>query len=137
MCLPAIVGDDELVVSFVLESGKFKAGGGLDHRQLMPSNKYGNTFIFRIESLSEVETAEAGHELVALPRNKLGILGWAELIVRAVRAMQPLIVNADEPPPRHALIEGWPQAREQQRTLAILLASKVRVVQRSTIPSAI
>ncbi len=133
MCLPAIVADDEFVVSFVLESNKFKPGG-LDHRQLLPSNKHGNTSVFRTADLNDGEIADTGHRLVALPRDKNGILGWAELVVRAVRALQPLEVIAKEPPPRHALIDQWPQAKEQQRTLAIHLASKAKVVKQSTVP---
>ena len=85
MSLPTDVSDDEAVVSFVLESSKFKSNG-IDHRQLMPSIKYGNTSVYRIEGLSESETAEAGHA-IALERPKPGILGWAELIVLAIRAI--------------------------------------------------
>ncbi len=132
--LPAIVGDDEEVASFVFESNKFKKDQ-LDYRQLMPSRKYGNTSVYRIEGLTETETSDAGHA-IALVRSKPGILGWAILIAKAIRLLQPhpLKLNAAEPPPRHAQIEGWPAAIEDQRTVAMDLASKTKVVKRSTVP---
>jgi hypothetical protein len=132
MSLPTVVGDDEAVVSFVLESNKFK-GSGVDHRQLMPSIRHGNTSVYRIAGLSEAQTAAAGH-VIALERPKPGILGWAELVVLAIRAAQPLRLNAAEPPPRHALIEGWPPAIEDKRTMAMALASKAKTVKRCTVP---
>ncbi len=61
MALPAVVDDDEPLVSYVLENSKFKADG-IDHRQLMPSNRYGNTSVFRREGLGEEETAALGHK---------------------------------------------------------------------------
>jgi hypothetical protein len=133
--LPAIVDDHEEVASFVFESNKFK-GDDLDFRQLMPSKKFGNTSVYRTAGLNENETADAGHA-IALERPKPGILGWGVLVARAIRLISPstpLSLNADEPPPRHALIEGWPAAVQEQRTLAMNLASKAKVVKRSTVP---
>jgi hypothetical protein len=131
--LPAAVGDDEPLASYVLESNKFKQDG-IDHRQLMPSNKYGNASVFRTKGLGFAEAAAIGHKEVAVPRQKPGILGWAEVFAKVVRAALPLTVDRDEPPERHALIQGWPQQREQQRTLALLLATKATVVKHSTVP---
>src|SRR6266478_8556777 len=85
--LPAIVGDDEEVASFVFESNKFKKDE-LDYRQLMQSRKYGNTSVYLIEGLTETETSDAGHA-IALVRSKPGILGWAILIAKAIRLLQP------------------------------------------------
>lgn len=131
MPLSAIVDDHEEVASFVFESSKIK-GNDLDFRQLMPSKRYGNTSVYRTVGLSENETADAGHA-IALERPKPGILGWGILVARAIRLIPPLSINAAEPPPRHAQIEGWPAVQEQ-RALAMNLASKAKVIKRSTIP---
>jgi len=132
MPLPAQVGDHESLAFFVIESNKFKHDG-IDHRQLMPSNRYGNTSAFRIDGLALDEIASIGHDVVAIPRQKLGILGWAELIAKVVRSCPPLLVDSDEPPPRHALVHQWPEQKEQQRTLALVLASKAKIVKKSTV----
>lgn len=135
MPLPEQVGDAELLASYVLESNKFKSDG-IDHRQLMPSKRYGNTSAFRIDGLSAVQSAAIGHTEVAMTRGKLGILGWAVLGVGAVRAAAPLTVARDEPPDRHAVIGAWPQQLHEQRTLALLLAvGVVRTVKHSTVPT--
>ncbi|MGO8977202.1 MAG: hypothetical protein ACLP0B_09885 [Steroidobacteraceae bacterium] len=133
MTLPAIVDEHEEVASFVFESNKFK-GNDLDFRQLMPSKRFGNTSVYRTVGLSETETADAGHA-IALERPKPGILGWGVLIARAIRLISPLSINAAEPPPRHALIEGWPAAVQEQRALAMNLASKATVIKRTTVPA--
>ena len=133
MPLPPQVGDDELLANFVVESNKFKHDG-IDHRQLMPSKTHGNTSAFRSDGLEQTEVADLGHNEVAAPRQKRGILGWAEFLARTIRAVTPLTLSSDEPPPRHAVIEGWPQQQEQRRALAMLLASKATVVMHSTVP---
>lgn len=133
MALPAVVGDDEQVVSYVLEESKFKHDG-IDHRQLMPSRRYHNTSVFRTDGQELQEIANQGHNMVALPRPKPGILGWATLAARDIRITQPLTIRSDEPPDRHALIEGWPAGVQDQRAAAMRLASKAVVVRRSTVP---
>jgi hypothetical protein len=131
---PGAIGADDYTATFILERNKF-ATDGIDHRQLLPSNRYGNTSVFRIDGLSEDEIAQIGHGQVAPPRGKPGILGWAELQASDVRATAPLTIDPDEPPQRHALIQGWPLQPQDRRTLALALASKVRkVVRRSTVP---
>jgi hypothetical protein len=133
MTLLAEILDDEAVVSFIVESSKIK-DGEVDHRQFLPSRKYGNHSLYRTVGATEVETAAAGHA-IALARQKPGIHGWAAFVAKAIRSFPPLTLRSDEPPPRHALIEGWPQALQDQRTLAIQLASQARFVQHSTIPA--
>jgi hypothetical protein len=133
MTLPADVLDDEAVVSFIVESSKIIKDCEVDHRQFLPSKKYGNHSVYRTAGASEIETAAAGHA-IALQRPKPGIHGWAAFVVKAIRSFPPLTLRSAEPPPRHALIEGWPQAPQDQRTLAIQLANQARFVKYSTIP---
>jgi hypothetical protein len=131
---PGEIADGDSMATFIVENSKFTRDG-IDHRQLMPSNRYGNTSVFRIDGLGADEIAQVGHGEVALPRAKPGILGWAELQAADVRSTTPLTVNPDEPPSRHAVIESWPAQPQHRRTLALALASKVRaVVRRSTAP---
>jgi hypothetical protein len=133
MTMPEVVDDDEAVVSFIVESSKIIKGVEVDHRQFLPSKRYGNHSVYRTTGITDVETAVAGHT-IALQRSKSGIYGWAAFIARTVRSFSPLTLRSDEPPPRHALIEGWPQTPQDQRTLAIQLASKATLVKHPTIP---
>ena len=131
--MPEAVVDDETVVSFIVESTKIIKGVDVDHRQFLPSKRYGNHSVYRTTGETDPATATAGHA-IALQRSKSGIYGWAAFMARTIRSFLPLTLRSDEPPPRHALIEGWPQSPQDQRTLAMQLASKAVLVKHSTIP---
>jgi len=126
--LARVVLDEEELANFILESNKFKKDGGIDWRAFRPNRKDGQRSVYRVEGLANDIIALHGRVFVGSPNDKQ-ILGWALITAGVVRAAVPLTVRADPPPPRHAAIESWPDAEQEQRTLAILLASKAKAVQ--------
>lgn len=122
------IGDAENLTNFVLESNKFRNDKSADGRSrvvlhfkaLMPDNA-GERSVFRMDGLSQDVIAELGRVFVAQPRDKK-ILGWGKINAATVRQREPLRVRADEPPPRHAVIDRWPVEVEHTRALAMELA---------------
>jgi hypothetical protein len=127
--LPAQIDDDEYLTNFVLESNKFKneklPGGGIrlvvTYKAFEPGA--GERSVFRMDGLSEDAIAELGRAFVGQPREK-PIYGWGRLTAGVVRRVVPLQVRADEPPPRHAVIDTWPPDIEHARVLMMELASE-------------
>jgi hypothetical protein len=125
------VADDELLTNFVLESNKFRkeaiAGGGsrdvIYYKAFLPKLSSSEQSVFRMDGVSDDTVRELGRVFVAQPRDK-SLLGWARIAAGVVRCIAALVVRADEPPPRHALIENWPPDIEQRRAIAIELASE-------------
>jgi hypothetical protein len=115
------VADEEPLATFVIESNKIKADG--IHWQAFRPGRDSQRSVFRVKDLTNGQIAELGHEFVAKAQGK-SIIGWGVVGAGIVRAKPPLTVRDDPPPPKHAVIEGWPPAPEQQRTLAMHLASK-------------
>ena len=118
---PAIL-DSEHLAHFILEQNKIRGDGTVHHRALMPSTKTGNKSVFRVDGLDDHVVCDLGRKEVGQPQGRL-ILGWADLVALDVRE-QKLKVRPDEPPSRHALVEGWPPAIEDQRTVAMVLAQR-------------
>src|SRR5580658_9319528 len=123
--LPAQIDDGEYLTNFVLESNKFRneelAGHGgvrvvLRHTAFM-HDQTGERSVFRMDGLTQDAVAELGRVFVGQPREK-PILGWGRLTAGVVRRIAPLQVRADEPPPRHAVIDTWPPDIEHARSLA-------------------
>jgi len=122
--LPEVVADDEPLARFLTSRSQFnslmvKPGA------FMPSPKDGKTSVFRHgakpqESLLEIARAHAVGERT--------LHGVAICTAQQVRASE-LNVVAQEPPPRHANITGWPVAandpeltKAQQKERALLIA---------------
>jgi hypothetical protein len=117
----ASVADPEALVHYIKESSKF-AADGVNHRLFLLPKNGTNKSVFRVDGLSIAEVLALGVEHVGKAAEK-PIYGWARLIARDVRSLS-LSVRPDEPPPRHALIEGWPTGWEDQRVLAMAIAAK-------------
>lgn len=116
-----MVDDAEALANYIVESNKFKRGS-VDHRAYLPGRD-GERSVFRTDGLANEDVAALGQTNVAAARNKT-LLGWATIFAEIVRRAIPLTVRSDEPPPRHAVIESWPEALEERRKLAMFLASK-------------
>jgi hypothetical protein len=124
--LPDSVADDEDLARFLTSSSQFNAQMAKP-AAFLPSPTDRETSVFRHGS-EPLETLWAiGREHVATKRRLHGV---AIVKARDVRAAL-LDVTADEPPPRHAAIRGWPwldddlelqKARQKER--ALLVASK-------------
>lgn len=129
-CLSEDIDDIEQLTNYVVESNKFrsdKSSSGdtrdvLHFKAFLPDNS-GERSVFRMDGLDHGTVVEWGRVFVAQPRDKSRILGWGRIPAGIVRRQRPLRVRADEPPPRHAVIDQWPSDIEQSRALAMELAS--------------
>lgn len=129
--LPDLVADEEDLARFLTQSNQFSALMAKP-AAFLPSPKDRETSVSRhgsepLESLWEIGLDAAGS------RN---LYGAAIFKARSVRAAQ-LEVAADEPPPRHAAIRGWPWneidpelQKAKQKEMAAVIASGAVVVRR-------
>jgi len=115
------VADTERLANFVLESNKLTRDG-VHFKAFLPGGD-GQRSLFRIDGLSDEYVAATGQAFVGNLRDKL-VLGWGTIRAASIRKVIPLLLRADKPPPRHAVIEGWPDEIERRRALAMQLASK-------------
>ncbi|HRI43682.1 MAG TPA: hypothetical protein PLL78_07380 [Fimbriimonadaceae bacterium] len=121
--LPDAVGDDERLARLVHERSKFNSAGAKPAAFVPPAN--GALSVAR-------HSAEPVEELERLALEYLGgkrAYGAATLLASEVRTIG-LDVLAEEPPPRHANILGWPtstdedEQKAQRKLRALELASK-------------
>jgi hypothetical protein len=113
----------ETLTRFVMQSNWFRSSDRrVKYAAFMPNLRNGETSVFRISDLSDVEVWAIGDDTVATLRER-PILGRADITASLVMANKLNLVP-DEPPPRHANIVGWPQDKERQRIVALELASE-------------
>ena len=101
--LPDIVSDDEDLARFLTSSSQFNAYMAKP-AAFLPSTNDRETSVFRHGSEPRDALWAIGNEHAA--RNRT-LHGAAIVKARDVRAVL-LEVIAEEPPPRHAAIRGWP-----------------------------
>jgi hypothetical protein len=130
--LSEIVADDEDLARFLISSNHFNAQM-VKPAAFLPSRE-GETSVFRHGSEPREALWAIGLEYVAVGRT---LRGAALVKAREVRAAS-LEVKADEPPPRHATIRGWPHVnndpemqKAQQKEMAISIASKAMLLRRA------
>jgi hypothetical protein len=130
--LPERVGDDEDLARFLFSTSQFNTQM-VKPSAFLPSPKDRETSVFRHGSEPRAALWSIGEEHAAGDRTLYGagIIKGAE-----VRAVQ-LDVSADEPPPRHAVITGWPwladdpELQKAQRVeRAVQIASKAVLLRR-------
>lgn len=119
------IEEDEQLARFAVEKTYFRADNTVRHNAFMPASD-GTVSVYRQDGLSEEQIQELGRIYVATPRNK-PLLGRAVIRVREVLLRQ-LNVNEAEPPPRHAIIVGWPEAQEKRKEKALELAASATFV---------
>lgn len=120
---PDVIADEEDLARFLTSSGQFNAQMAKP-APFLPSPNDRETSVFRHGS-EPLETLWAIGDTHAAGHRKLH--GAAIVKARNVRAAE-LDVIADEPPPRHAAIRGWPwlgsdpeeqKARRKERALSL------------------
>jgi hypothetical protein len=79
----------------------------------------GETSVYIIKNLSEEEVWGLGTKYIEVTGRT--IRGRAELTARIVEKAN-LRLLADDPPPRHAKIVGWPPGKDEQKAFALELA---------------
>ena len=130
--LPDLVQDNEDLARFLTSSSQFNAQMAKP-AAFLPSTSDRETSVFRHGSEPRAALWTIGDEHVAGNRT---LRGAAIVRARDVRAAL-LDVIADEPPPRHAAIRGWPWLddnvelqKAQQKERAALVASKAMLLRR-------
>ena len=123
--LPEVVADDEDLARFLTSRSQFNSQA-VKPAAFLPSPEDRETSVFRRGSEPHHALWAVGQEHVAGDRTLHGV---AVVKAHAVRAAQ-LDVIADEPPPRHAAIRGWPWLegdpelrKAQQKEKAALISS--------------
>ena len=121
------VADDEQLARFLTSSSQYNLAGPKPSA-FLPSPKDRETSVFRLDPEGRDELWETGDTQVASSGRTCK--GAAFVKANSVREIH-LAVRSSEPPPKHAVIEGWPWhdadpdlQRAQQRQLALALASK-------------
>ena len=128
--LPDLVGDDEDLARFLTSSSQFNIHMAKP-AAFLPSASDRETSVFRHGSEPRDALWAIGKEHATGNRT---LHGAAIVKARHVRAAQ-LEVIADEPPPRHAAIGGWPWLiadpelqKAQQKERALQVASGARLL---------
>lgn len=127
--LPDHVDGDEDLARFLNSSRYFRVDGSLQGKAFLPDD--GETSVFRHGREPRKALWAIGRTTIVEGRNLHGAAIFKAGIVRAVG----LDVAAEEPPPRHANIVGWPTnpdpriERAAQLEWADLIAAGAELVQ--------
>jgi hypothetical protein len=128
--LPELVADEESLARFLTSSSLFNAAM-VKPAAYLPSPKDGNTSVFRHGAEPQDSLRKIAEAHVLGLRTLHGV---AICTAQHVREAQ-LNVLAEEPPPRHASIAGWPaiandpeQTKARQKEQALLIAQHARLV---------
>jgi hypothetical protein len=128
--LPDLVADDEDLARFLTSASQFNAKGAKPSGYL-PNPKYRNASVFRQSAEPVADLLQIWQDNAAPERTLHAVALCKAVHVRAAK----LDVIAEEPPPKHANIEGWPwndadpeMAKAAQKELAALIAQKAEVV---------
>ena len=81
--------------------------------------------VFRTQGLAEPEVWDLGRQYVASPQGRT-MHGRADVVAEAVQDAG-LRVDADDDPPRHANIVGWPGEKHAQKIVAHALALRAKL----------
>lgn len=127
--LPEHVSDTEELSRFLTQSSQFNSLGAKP-AVFLPSPKHRNTSVFRIGNDPD-RLRQVFKETATGDRNLKGVAICRTAAVRAI----PLDVAAQEPPPGHANVEGWPWLNEdpekqkaKQLELAVQIANASSMV---------
>jgi len=128
--LPDVVADGEDLARFLTSASQFNAKGAKPSAYL-PSEVHRNTSVFRHGEQPKAELLDIWIQNSQPGRNLHAI---AICKARDVRAAN-LKVASEEPPPRHANIEGWPwngadpeMAKAARKELAAVIAQSAEVI---------
>lgn len=122
----SLVATEEVLARFLLSSRQFSRETRRAKADAFIPHPHAELSVFRTRDLADESIWSLGLT-VAEPSGKT-LHGRAELLCGAVRNLG-LEVVADEPPPRHASITGWPRNdKGAQRLRALELAAVAKLV---------
>ena len=129
--LPEVIADDEDLARFVTQSNQFSSSTA-KAVLFLPNPKDRETSISRHDSGSPEKLWKLGSEAAG----KRELYGAAIFKAHTVRQAQ-LEVKADEPPPYHGVITGWPwdddeptELKAKQKSMALVIASQATLLLR-------
>lgn len=74
--------------------------------------------VFRSDGLTQDDIKNLGNKHIP------NIKGFTEVLKNDIEAIEPLKIQIDNVPPRHANIIGWPAQKSEQKLLALKLKEK-------------
>jgi hypothetical protein len=127
--------ETEELSRFLFDRRRFKAptetAAAIIHRKAFEPAKDRTTSVFRVFALSEAGIWDLGEREVGRVLDQR-VLARADITVSNVRRHKKLRVDADDDPPRHAAILGWPENKEEQMSLCQELAADAVLTVRPT-----
>ena len=119
------VAHTEHLTRYLLDRATIRSDGNLHWRALLP-NKEGETSVYRADGWSDGQTRDVGIQEVAMPQGK-AIVGWADLMAKAVYDVSLNVRPDTNPLSRHADIVSWPIEKDKHKAIAIDLAAEATV----------
>jgi len=118
---PQRISPQEPIARYLLSRRHFSPERGrAKSRAFLPPADTLGTSVFRIYSLRDSEVWDLGEKHVAAPIGRT-LHGRADLLASQIEVIG-LRLKPDNVPERHADIVGWPQAKDEQLSLAQELA---------------
>lgn len=122
------IKNNEPLARYILESSQFsRLKNIVKPSAFMPAPNL-QLSVFRIEGLDQKAIWELGEKEVVsriIPIKTL--YGMAKLLALSAKSAG-LRIDPDDTPPRHANIIGWPKEKDEQKIIAIELATQASLV---------
>lgn len=112
----------ELVTRYIFEKGHYSTLYSRANHKAWEPSRANVSSVSRIVNLSEAEIWDLGR-LYVEPIRKAPMLARADISVQSVINLG-LRVDPSEPPPRHAEIAGWPEAKDAKMSKAQQVAAE-------------
>lgn len=120
------VSPDESITRFIGQKAHIRTSNQtVKHNAFMP-NRAGETSVYRITGINDVEIYEIGKEFFADTTGR-PLLGRADIIASEILKRQLSIESVQYPHPRHANICSWPRERSEQLLIAKELADEAEL----------
>jgi len=126
--LAEIVSDDECLARFLLNKKYIRKGKMKPHHAAFVPYSRVELSVSRIDGIEENEIWKLGERVVEMRSDNVRLFGRAELQAFRYRQKEYLDVIKDEPPPRHAIVKGWPDIKAKQKMIALELAEDARLI---------
>jgi hypothetical protein len=112
---------------FIFEKRHF-SGDKVKHQAFLPSPKDLETSAFGIDDLAEYEVWQIGDDVAGKSRG-LASLARADFDAKSVAEVKLTVHSDPASHPRHVVLRGWPQEKDQQKSIAFdLCALSVLIV---------
>ncbi len=119
----------ELLARYLLSRTQFSSQKRVVKSSAFMPPPSGELSVFRTEGMDAEAVWELGERCVAGPQGRT-LWGRADVLAGDVGEVG-LTVDADDDPPRHANIVGWPEEKDAQKMLALELAERASLSLRS------